>query len=63
VEEEHRHSQEHAPIPSLLTVEKAAVDWDQLRRLFHAMNSNAVRTDIVSVIVVYFVNYLSGDID
>ena len=41
-EEEKRHLQEPAPAPRHLTVERTAVDWDQLRRKFHAMNRDAV---------------------
>ena len=42
VEEEKRHLQEPAPTPRHLTVERTAVNWDQLRRKSHAMNRNAV---------------------
>ena len=47
VEEEQRHLQEPAPIPRHPTVERTAVDWDQLKRL-----KSVTRRDAVSIYVV-----------
>jgi len=47
VEEEYRHSQEIAPIPRHLTVERTAVDWDQLRRYRSAVHKIAVNNKII----------------
>jgi len=42
VEEEYRHSQEPAPIPRPLTVERIAVDWDHQKRKSRVTIKNAV---------------------
>ena len=50
VEKEQRHEHELAPIPRHRTVERTAVNWDQLKTQFHASKKN-----VVSIFVTFFV--------